>query len=236
MTHPTTDDELDRLLATAAFAHDDLFDDLLVAAVRDVVAATPIPSDRRERRPRRRGRRWAAVAVAVVGVSTTAAFAYHRTTARTGIFGPAGMTENDTSEWLDSGAADFDTVVRELVPTDIPLPPGASFDVAVRTVVENGTSSGGLVQVTGVRATFESYAACSWESEWFDAFTATDPTRENRAVAVLRAVPYWPMAIKTDGGGVRELERTIADAAAAGNPAPVRNDLDVNCTAWTASR
>ncbi|CUU54070.1 hypothetical protein Ga0074812_10273 [Parafrankia irregularis] len=179
-----------------------------------------------------RGRRVVVAALVAVALLGTAAFTFgNDLIARTGMFGSPGMTENDTSEWLNTGASDFREVMESLQPNDIPLPAGRSWQPVIDNSVANGQREGALMQVTGVRAAFAFYAECVWDYEWLVARQAGDSGRVDRAVEVMGGMASWPIVIATDGGGVRDWLRNMADAAARGDEGPVRQNLAANCDA-----
>lgn len=186
--------------------------------------------------PRGSRRRAAAVGLAAVALLGTAAFTFGDELARTGMFGLAGLTENDTSEWLRSGAPDFGEVVESLRPTDIPLPAGRGWQPAIETQVADGLRMPAMTQVTGVRMVFALYAICVWEEEWLAASRVGDEGRLGRAVEVLRSAESWPIIVATDGGGVRDWLRMQAEAAARGDGGPLQQSFTVNCRAeWAAT-
>ncbi|EFC85911.1 hypothetical protein [Parafrankia sp. EUN1f] len=179
-----------------------------------------------------RRRRVLVATLATLALLGTAAFTFgDDLVARTGMFGSPGMTENDTSEWLNTRASDFREVMESLQPTDIPLPAGRSWQPVIDNNVANGQREGGLMQVTGVRAAFAFYAECVWDYEWLVARQAGDSGRVDRAVEVMGGMASWPIVVATDGGGVRDWLRNVADAAARGDEGPVRQNLAANCEA-----
>ncbi len=186
-----------------------------------IVADAPAPR-RRRRRPSRAALAAAATLLAVAGTAAaTGVVPVH-----TGIFGSAGKTENDTSEFLDLRSPNLRTVALRYG-RDYPLPRGGSYAPAVRALQKTG----GLMQTTGVRRFMAGAAACQWQAEWLAAHHASDSARARAAEDVLHAVPTWNVVKATDGGGVAALHRRIAAAAAQGNPGPIARDLRLNCGA-----
>ncbi|WP_242424061.1 hypothetical protein [Frankia sp. EI5c] len=178
-------------------------------------------------------RRLAVAGLAAAALLGTAAFTFGEGLARTGLFGSAGDTENDTSEWLNTGAPDFRDVVESLRPADIPLPAGRGWQPSIDQQVANGQREAALTQVTGVRARFAFYAVCVWDGEWLTARQAGDTDRAAQAVAVMRGMPSWPIIAEVDGGGIRDSLRGIAEAAARGDEGPARQHITANCdAAW----
>lgn len=215
--------------------------DVLGHDTADLVAALA-PSIMTERSgPRRRrmrlGRRTAIlVAAALALVATTAAMGF-QLTARTGLFGNPEHTEDDGSEFLRLDAPDFEDVARSLVPHEIPLPPGLGWEQEIARQVELGREEPGLMQETGVRATFAYYAQCAWVKTWLDAHLAGDDRLQERATRALAASHDWPPLMAVDGGGVRDyFARFVAEPAARGEVAPVRAEFAANCTGMGLGR
>ena len=189
-----------------------------------------VPGGRRRRLSSRVSRpgRVVLIAVSVVSLSATAAVAYNAT-AHTGFFGHPGQTENDTSEFLNTSAPDFPAILRTLVPTEIALPPDASWEPAIQRQIAFGQGDRGLQQATGLRGTLALYAYCSWVGHWLDVQAAGDRAAAADAVAGIARIPESPVVAKIDGGGVREGMRRIATAAGRGQVAPVQSEYQLNC-------
>ena len=221
------DAELDRLLRTADPGLGPDVTALVDEIGQAVMVAYPVRSTAR------RGRRWsvaAVVGVVVALLTATTAVAYTAVvSARTGEYGRAGNTENDTSEWLRSDGDDFRTVVEELRPTEVPLPAGFSYAADLDAFVESTTDEPVRIQVTGVRSSYAYWAVCAWEREWLAARAVGDEPRRAAATAILRDAPSWPLLVATDGGGVIDHLRTVAEAAEREDQEPVRRDVEVNC-------
>jgi len=202
------------------------------SSVGDLAGAIVETDRRRWGRPfRLQARRRLAIAIAVaVAVPASTAVAY-QWSAHTGWFGSPGMTENDTSEWLRSDAPDFRQVAADLVP-DLPLPRGASWTTELDRQVEQGRSAPGLVQVTGVRRTFEAYARCTWIQSWLLAFERDDRQAARLAAGVIAGSSRWPATVATDGGGVVGRIRSLGAAAARGDARPLREELSANCAGF----
>jgi hypothetical protein len=179
----------------------------------------------------RRGRRGNAIRTAVVtsvvlvagtGVAAAAGFI----DAHTGVFGEPGMTENDTSEYLDSAGVQVPELMRSYT-VEMPLAPG--YDV--EPLIERFTTAGhGMVQEAGLRGQVFAWSSCSWELTWLDARAAGDSVAQAEATAVLGQIPDWPIVPLVDGdGSLTATVREVADAAAAGDPGPIQQDTAVNC-------
>lgn len=206
-----------------------LLDDRLAAlateVARDAVARARA-QDTAEPVPLRR-RRGAVVlggtALALLGGAGVAAAVTW--SAHTGVFGQPGFTENDTSEYLDTGAPDFPQVLRSLQPTDLRLPEGESFEPFLESDVASLRREPTVVQVTGERAKFVFYATCRWQAAWLD-------TPSSQAVAQLRELADRPELRAVDGDGVVERRRALAEAAARGERVPVAQEVADNCQGW----
>jgi hypothetical protein len=225
-------DLLPERLRAAAPARDA---DVLGAPTADLVEglARSVMAERTEPRCRRRwfGRRTAVlVAAALALVATTTAMGF-QLSARTGWFGNPESTEDDGSEFLRLDAPDFEDVARSLVPHEIPLPPGLGWEQEIARQVRLGREEPGLMQETGVRATFAYYAQCAWVKTWLDAHLAGDDRLQERATRALVASHGWAPLVAVDGGGVRDhFARFVAKPAARGEAGPVRAEFAANCT------
>jgi hypothetical protein len=149
----------------------------------------------------------------------------------TGVFGKPGMTENDTSEYLNSAGAQVPELMRSYV-EEMPLAPGYDAD----PLIERFTSGGhGMVQAAGLRGQVFAWSSCSWELAWLDANAAGDTAAQAEATAVLTQIPGWPTVPVVDGdGSVTATVREIAEAASAGDPGPIQQDTAVNCDSMFA--
>ncbi|MEV4385918.1 hypothetical protein AB0J68_09320 [Micromonospora sp. NPDC049580] len=178
--------------------------------------------------------RWPWIAATTAGVlaalliTPTTAFG-DATPAHTGEYGRPGYTENDTSEYLRTDGGDFREVVQELRPTEVPVPPGYSFAPDIDEFVSGLGSEPAVIPVTAVRGTYAAWAACAWKADWLAAQAAEDGPRSATAVAILREVPSWPLIIQTDGGGIRQQHRKVAEAAERADLSVVRDDVRDNC-------
>ena len=165
--------------------------------------------------------------------TTAAAYAW---TTHTGIFGqPDQYTEDvDTSEVLDVCAPDFPATARSLMPQDLLLPDRATaeqaFDDVLHSVTRDcrdGDGIGARMQSTGVPASAEGYAWCSW----VNVYLAQPETRNESASALkLYANSDITNLVDADGGMTRRMNQ-IADAAARGDVEQVRDEQQVNCGA-----
>jgi hypothetical protein len=216
MSWQPRDPGVDAALASAAPRVPQASDPELAAAlesVRDGIVATPRAV------PLRRRRMLVAVGLAAVLVigSATATMA-HLLSARTGEFGAAGMTENDTSEWLRTDAPDFDQVVDHLGAA-MPLPPGGDWARAKRGLHSSGPSR---IQVSGVEGQLAFEATCQWARYWLAGQARGDARQMARAQHVLDQIPGWRQIRGVDGGGIADSRRELAAAASRGNAAAVR--------------
>ena len=186
-------------------------------------------------RARRRRRLVGVVASVAVAVPATAAATYW--TAHTGEHGDSSLSEENASEWLDVCAPDFAKVAAGLAPTSLALPAGVSWATATDRVVGGWTSGcdqgSSRTQADGVRLSYESYAGCAWGVAWLRAEDRGDQAVQTDAVAGLRRQATSPVVADNDGGGVVASLTRVADAAAAGDAGPVRDQVAANCTsAW----
>ena len=226
-----TDDLTTLLTASRPSVDEAALREASVALARETVRTTRVAAMARRRRRRVAG----LVAAVAVAAPATAAAAYWTT--HTGEFGDPSHTEENASEWLDVCAPDFGDVATGLAPTGRALPAGASWPTAVDTVVASWTAGcaegGSLVQADGVRLSYESYAGCAWDTAWLRAHERADEPAMTVAAAELRRHAESALVAANDGGGVVESLTRVADAAASGEPGPVRDQAAANCTpAW----
>lgn len=197
----------------------------------DQPAATGVPAQVIALEGRRRLRGKAARALVVTSVvlvaGTGVAAAGGFLPFGTGVFGAPGMTENDTSELLNSTSPQTAEVLRGYV-ADLTMAPGFTAEGAIEQFT---TGENTLVQDAALQGMALGWSSCSWELSWLDAHTAGDQAAQDAATAVLIDIPDSPILPRIDGGGVTEAYQAIADAAAAGDPGPIQRDVDVNCDA-----
>jgi hypothetical protein len=191
-------------------------------------------------RARRRTKRTVATIGAVLGLAVgvpAAAYAVHFL-ALTGQY-----VKVDTFEPVESGSPeqevveisspDYPDYVATEWPDYAPLPKGydqKTFAKAVGAALQQAATSsemgqgapGVLGTVLGVRTDLESAARCVWLQEWVDA--KPDSSQRQRAASVLLDATTWPATVATDGGGVVDWERSVAEAAKDGKEAVVRQE------------
>ncbi|MFT4030554.1 MAG: hypothetical protein QM675_11825 [Protaetiibacter sp.] len=201
-------------------------DPATLASLDQMTAAVARKSGYRVRDSVRRGSREAVIAVALVGVlgATTAAAAV--VVARTGWF-TAVTSEQDGTEWLDTGGTDYSSVVADLAPDYLAYPAGLTASDAASWVVGATKITGGLVQETGVVRSYETYALCTWTETWLAAAPGS-ATRESAADHLTDAAD-WPALTVTDGGGVLDAVRALGRAARDGDAAGVEAQSAVVC-------
>jgi hypothetical protein len=222
---------LERLSAAAPIQDADVLSSDTTELV-EAVARSISTGGRKPKRRRTVFRRRTAVlvAAALALVATTTALGF-QLSARTGLFGNPAHTEDDGSEFLRLDAPDFEDFARSLVPREIPLPPGLGWEQEIARQVSLGREEPGLMQETGVRATFAYYARCAWVKAWLDAYRAGDDRLRARATRALAASHGWAPLVAVDGGGVRDGFATmVAEPAARGEAGPVRAEFAANCT------
>jgi len=144
----------------------------------------------------------------------------------TGVFGKPGMTESDTSEYLNSAGAQVPELMRSYV-EEMPLAPGYDAE----PLIERFTSGENvIVQAAGLRGQVFGWSSCSWELTWLNAHAAGDTAAQADATAMLSQIPDWPIVPIIDGdGGLTATVDRIARAATAGDPGPIQQDTAVNC-------
>lgn len=208
-----SEQELDDRLASAKrgdlSAPDAFFDAVLAEASQD----RPL-----SRAPRK------AVVVAIVGALVvggaalpSAADELETFLAQTGWDPPTSSEIIAGSEWIDPSAPDFPDYVRATFWTDATLPPGMNHDALIEWIIELKTANPGIQQEVGIRRYYEVVAQCGWMSEWNQAMRRGDDNAARIAAAQLEAANSWRGLVTTDGGGIMERYREVADAAAAGN-------------------
>ena len=112
----------------------------------------------------------------------------------TGFFGSPGMTDEDTSEFYDISSPDLGPMMERYA-VDTPLAPGYSLDPLVAQL----HALGGLMQEEGIRGEIATWSACTWDRSWLHAHAAGDQNAQERATAVITAVPTWPIVVRTAG-------------------------------------
>jgi hypothetical protein len=180
----------------------------------------PAPaSGRRRRRSLRVAGLSAAVVIAGTGVAAATGSLH------TGLFGTPGMTENDTSEWLDTRSPAIGPLLTSYAEAT-PLAPGASL----QPYIANVTATGAMAQARGLRVGVALYSACTWEQAWLSAHRNGDTAAQAEASHVLAQVPTWPAITGSmnDGKLVPSLQR-LAYAATAGDAGPIADDVATNC-------
>lgn len=225
-----TDDLTALLTASRPSVDEAALRELSVALARETVRAS-----RTAARARRRRRVVGVVAGLAVAVPATAAATYW--SAHTGEHGDPSLTEENASEWLDVCAPDFTEVAAGLAPTTRALPSGVSWAAATDRVVAGWTAGcdqgPSRTQADGVLMSYESYAGCAWAVSWLHADDRGDQASRRAAAAELRHHAASPVVAENDGGGVVDSLARVADAAAAGDAGPVREQVVANCTsAW----
>ena len=188
----------------------------------------------RPRAPRRAVKRLTVALAVAAAVLVVAAVALgSMLTTHTGIFGAAGMTENDTTEFLRTDAPDFPPLVARLV-RGIPLPPGDSAELRVRRYVQEYQAGPDghpqLVQAAGIKGTFSYWSMCAWRGYWLQehaaghtaqAAVAADSLANVASSAAVRKVDaWWPKYL-----ALAQREQH-GDAAA---PSDLKNWYAANC-------
>jgi hypothetical protein len=193
-------------------------------------------------RPRGRRRRVVvslAITGALLGIGGVAA-AVGMSGALTGLFGKAGNTENDTSEYVDATKPDFPGLAQQwatqLERGGLRFAPGydpqgninsviASLQQAKRQLQSQGVRS--LVQVTGVKGDIAHVAACTWESSWLDAHQARDQASMNAAALGMHQTAGLPVMSQINAANWLT---GLANDADQGNATPIHTDVTLNCS------
>ena len=222
-----------RLTAAAPAVRAERFGGLSVAVADEVL--------RTGHRPRRRwSRGWiaAAVAAAIVVPGTAVATGVHFA-AETGRFGRPGMTENDTSQYIDMCAPDITEYVTTLVPGGVALPPGVTWAEVVDHLVTSGTQDcpphgpGDTQDVTGIRSRLLIALQCPWEADMIHAAATGDTAEVRRAGQQIADDQDEVAAI---GGFGDDGWKTYRDAADAGDVAAIAQSYRANdCAPYVAS-
>ncbi len=165
-----------------------------------------------------------AVVVAIVGALVVggaalpaAAEGLRTFLAQTGWIPEESTEQIADSEVIDTSAPDFPEYLRATFWTDATLPPGMSHDDLLERIIALHTANPGLTQEVGFRRFYEVVAQCGWMSEWNQAVARGDDNTARIAAEQLEAATTWRGLVTTDGGGIMERYRDVADATAAGN-------------------
>ena len=219
----TPDDDL-RLAAANPVPEAPVLPGAVVAAAVGELLAVPRGRVRRRRRPRRRTALLGALAALVLVPGAAAGM--EAAGIHTGFFPGPGDTESTPGEeYLDSSAAGIVDVVRDLT-TEFTLPAGEGW---APLLARWPSSESVYVQRSGIGMEVEWYARCRWEAAWLRAHAAGDAAAAAAAARVLADPASSRYAAANDGGGVMEYLRGTAAAAAAGDPARVRQEYRANC-------
>jgi hypothetical protein len=163
-------------------------------SLRKGIAGQPFTARRRPA-----GRRLKAtmflLAAAMTIAGTTAAAEWVKV--HTGVFGPPGMTESDTSEWLREDSPEILGLIDKFT-VKYPLPPGGSWN---RFKKPWPHQSAGYMQMTGLEGGVAVEAMCQWQGYWLAARQSGDTSAQFAALHVLDSSPDWPIIRRIDGGG-----------------------------------
>lgn len=204
------DEGLDAALRGAALVRDGQLDNGQVsAAIAAVVVARGPDAPRRHRH----ARRVAGVTAALLVVGAGAAAAGGFPVLHTGQFGAPGKTENDTSEWLNPASPDV-VALLDGYAQETPVAPGYLLAPRIAAI----QAAGSFQQADGLRAGIALFSSCTWDLEWVRARASHDTVAEATALAMIKAVPDWPVMSRVDGDGRLVVSyRAVAGAAAAGD-------------------
>lgn len=108
--------------------------------------------------------------------------------------------------------------VARQIEDSVPLPPGGTYDDIDWKAV-------GSTSVSGIRSFVEYNASCDWYRRWL-AVRMNDNAATTAALAIIQEIPMWPSFRNSESGPVTA---GIAAAAASGDPAPVSQQVSINC-------
>ncbi|HEX3900389.1 MAG TPA: hypothetical protein VHW74_14575 [Mycobacteriales bacterium] len=171
----------------------------------------------------------AAGMILVPGVAVAATLHF---TAETGHYGPPGLTESDTSEFINMCAPDIRAFVATLAPTSRPLPAGTTWPELIDQVATPApgdcppSGPGEIQQVTGLRVRLLMATTCPWDATFLHADDTGDAAGRTYAGKQL-ASTYD--AINAIGGYGDDNWKPLRDAAAAGSRPLVERDYRANC-------
>lgn len=171
---------------------------------------------------RRRVRHGAALAVAVAVAVGGGAAAAGVISAHTGEYGPPGMTENDTSQYLRANAPDFLKVARGYA-KGVDFAPGYSAEQYLGYLQPTEPM---IMQVTGVKGMITMWAMCSWKRTWLKAEQRHDTGSQAVAVQHMRGIAALPVMAAINA---QSFDRRLISAAQSGDDQPLRNDVTINC-------
>ncbi|MFB2556767.1 hypothetical protein [Herbiconiux liangxiaofengii] len=229
-SHNDEYDPLDRLLerlregpatdASVAQAVDQLVTDTRSHEVSHQRKSFP---SRKSRSPRWKVAVGLSIVAATVGVPLGAA-AVSEWTAHTGVFGGTGSEVSDDSEWIAIHADDAPEAIKELFPSYIDLPPGATANDVINPVSDQLDGLGGddsqpQMQASTVQQFFETGARCLWYRYWLYSDLTGNVAELQLATTEIQEAVRWPAIASSDGGGVVDYLQQQADAAAAGDRA-----------------
>ena len=101
----------------------------------------------------------------------------------------------------------------------VPLPVGGSFDDIDWDAI-------GSVSTSGMRSFLEYNASCDWYRSWLKSDASGDTNAAADAARVIGKIPAWPSFRGSESGTAAA---QIANAVAAGDPAPVQAHVAANC-------
>ena len=204
------------------------------AEMSRILAREAVQATRRQRGRWLAGRKRRIAAIAAVFVIVPgAAVAGQQFVARTGVFGAPGMTENDTSEWINVCAADFPRLLRSLPRPTEALPAGSTWDAVATEVVRDNVAGVGqgchgkasMVQESMLRADFTVVAQGHWTCAAVEQHAAGHDSEALRAAREVAAT-YDRLAAAGKFGDKNW--KPLRDAAYRGDYAALLRDLSVN--------
>jgi hypothetical protein len=226
-------DDLEELLRASAPAVEVRGSDAAFARVALAVAGRRRFSPRLWRR-----RSLVTVLAGLVLVPAVAAAGVLHFTAETGIFGHAGMTENDTSQYIDLCAGDISHYVKTLTPAGVALAPGSSWEqisskyLAAFRPECPPAGPGVTTQTTGIKTSLLLGAQCPWERWALSTRGDQQDASLSRADRALAAIESDIATVQTDDGrtGTSSAQyTTLEHRYAEGSRRFLDYDYQVNC-------
>ena len=219
---PITDEEIAsaRLGSTA---------DAMRGAIMATTHMETVDGDSGNPRRRRRSTRAIVIATAAAVLIGGTAAAAVLIEARTGRFGMGGQSEDGSGEFIRLDAPGAEVIVDDLG-EDIPLPPDGSFDRLKATLLTDADGRGVEMSESGILGALSLDAACQWTGYWLQGHERGDDQRKTEALSMLEKIPTWPAIVASDGGGVVEQLRQVAEGARQNDPSLFMQHYQVNCT------
>ncbi len=136
-------------------------------------------------------------------------------------------------QWIDTGAADFVDYTATVFPYNLPLPAGVDAEELRVSVAASRHANPALTPDYSIVFSFESRIYCEWVGEWLNRDAVGDIANRDAAARVMKESADWPGLVASDGGGIAEITRALAEAALDGNREAVQAAAQYSaCEAW----